>query len=1006
MVKQSQHKLFKAAKVAILCVTLPLLALSNIWAQELNELDIDVQLQQLKDEDETNDQSAIDTLVKIGPEAIPDLSATLKNSSEAAVRAGAAKALGRIASEANVETSTIIPPLVEALKDSEPDIRRVAAEALGRMGEPAVPELIAALKGDSSSVRLVAAEALGQIGPDARLAVPALIDRLEDGDWRVRSGAARALGKIGTEAKLEATAIVPPLIQALKDSDPDVRRSAAEALGRIGSPVVPDLSRALQDENVAVRTAAAEALGQIGADAKEAVPNLIEKLQDGDWRVRSSVARSLGRIGSEAKLEAQSILPPLIATLKDKDPEVRRAAAEVLVKIGPEAVPGLITALTDEQPAVRTGVAWALGQMGSDAERAVPALISSLNDKNDAVRSAAAEALGRIGADAQTAISPLTEALQDPNRLVRGSAAEATRRIAGSLQDRADDLHLQQLKSALSDLTQARSALEDRKLELLNDPLLFKFTKEEIVVAISRSIKALETEKETRFFALSAAWILQRKWVLLPAIYAITLPLIWLLILWLRPLWLLGVNEALKPYKLTLSKHRGLTISARHLLFLALFDYHPRVLDAWVAAHIHSARGRFAQLATVSDRQVHIPVPVILDGNTFANLTGKELRPVFAQNQVRLLIWGEAGAGKTSLACQLAQWAMSDNPDERLCDHLQMPVLIEQELDSIAENSQFSNIINWRLQSVIGTRELISEELVKRLAQAKRLLVIVDHFSEMSDATRAEVRPAHPDFLPNALIVTSRIEETLDGVFKTTIKPLRVEGNRLSSFMEAYLTQRGARDRLSDLEFFDACSLLSLIVGQRNITVLLAKLYAEQLITYKEGTSTAGLADNIPDLMISYLNELNRAVTQNRFDDSLVHHDAKIVAWECLKQTFKPAAVSRHAALAALGGKQAETRIEYLEKRMRLIQTIDAGQDKIRFSLDPLAEYLAGLHLVDLYGNNTQHWRAFFKQVDTMPGSPQGCQGFLLAVRDCCLAKSKEEEIPSFVVEEIGKRAG
>ena len=60
----------------------------------------------------------------------------------------------------------------------------------------------------------------------------------------------------------------------------------------------------------------------------------------------------------------------------------------------------------------------------------------------------------------------------------------------------------------------------------------------------------------------------------------------------------------------------------------------------------------------------------------------------------------------------------------------------------------------------------------------------------------------------------------------------------MSSFMEAYLTQRGKRDRFTDTEFFDACSRLSVMVGARNITVLLAKLYAEQLIAVKDGTTT------------------------------------------------------------------------------------------------------------------------------------------------------------------------
>jgi hypothetical protein len=138
--------------------------------------------------------------------------------------------------------------------------------------------------------------------------------------------------------------------------------------------------------------------------------------------------------------------------------------------------------------------------------------------------------------------------------------------------------------------------------------------------------------------------------------------------------------------------------------------------------------------------------------------------------------------------------------------------------------------------------------------------VIVDHFSEMPDATRQEIRPGQSDFPANVLIITSRLEEQLGGVPPSTVKPLRIQGNRLSSFLEAYLTQRGKREYFDDAEFFDACRRLSLMVGTRDITVLLAKLYAEQMIAAKEGPAESILPDTIPDLMLSYVNEVNRGV--------------------------------------------------------------------------------------------------------------------------------------------------
>jgi hypothetical protein len=66
------------------------------------------------------------------------------------------------------------------------------------------------------------------------------------------------------------------------------------------------------------------------------------------------------------------------------------------------------------------------------------------------------------------------------------------------------------------------------------------------------------------------------------------------------------------------------------------------------------------------------------------------------------------------------------------------------------------------LQASIGETEPIPDELCDRLLRQRRILVIVDHLSEMSEATRKEIRPGHLDFLVNALIVTSRLDEKLD----------------------------------------------------------------------------------------------------------------------------------------------------------------------------------------------------------------------------------------------------
>jgi hypothetical protein len=79
---------------------------------------------------------------------------------------------------------------------NDTDLKRRLVEAFGAAGAPAVPALIQALGDSGWDVRRAAAWALGKLGDPQ--AVPALIQALGDSDRDVRRAAAEALGKLGT----------------------------------------------------------------------------------------------------------------------------------------------------------------------------------------------------------------------------------------------------------------------------------------------------------------------------------------------------------------------------------------------------------------------------------------------------------------------------------------------------------------------------------------------------------------------------------------------------------------------------------------------------------------------------------------------------------------------------------------------------------------------------------------------------------------------------------------
>ena len=854
--------------------------------------------------------------------------------------------------------------------------------------------------------RLNAIIAIGKLGPDAANAVTVLKDALTDRNTvEIRRRAAEALSAIGPKAK----PALPELIILLKDPNPSVRAAAAEAVGKfegVGKEVVPSLMDVLDDPNPIVRINAINSLSSFGNDAHSALPQLIEGLNDPDRAIRKTIINTLGRLGKEAKSAAQG----LSQLLQGNDTDTSLAALIALGQIGSDAtvaVPDVGKALTSEDAKIRTFAALTLGRMGQSAEPVLPELRRALQDSDKNVRQNVASSLGKITSNTPETLAALAIALNDDDIGVRISVASSINQLAGHIQDETSKFSRDDLTSTLATLDKVATIFEDPKSN----------SSQEVRNSLRRSIVVIKAAKASRYLDQMFEWSKDNPAFALIVLYILATPGFWLLVLLFKPLWLLKVNDLLKPYtdfELPTPLGNTIKVPLRFVMFLGWLHYHPRVLDAWVNRQLTIAHDAFANKSTVNDRRVYIPIPVVLQGNTVAEISSKDIQATFLDGRQCVLIWGEGGIGKTSLACQLAQWSMSDDRTKRLCRHRMIPVLIEQELDFKVNEGKdpFREAIRGQLQALVDSAEPLSDDFIEKLLRQRRVLVIVDRMSELSDATRREIRPGHPDFPANALVVTSRVEENLDNVPKTLMRPMRIEGNRLSSFLEAYLTQCNKRDLFTDSEYFDACSQLSKMVGQRNVTVLLAKLYAEQLIAHKSGIVDSYLPDNIPDLMLSYLNELNRDHNANEPDNPTIHQDAKVIAWECLKYTFRPAPVKRDILLTELelacniDRESAKVRLRHLETRLRILQTVGPAQDQVSFSLDPLAECLAALYLVELYGNETYLWKNFMTQADAMPGAPESIHGFLLALRDCCLTRGVEMDIPENVLTELGQRVG
>ena len=163
----------------------------------------------------------------------------------------ATRALGDLG---DARAARALVTVLESTYDFLPD---VAADALAQIGPPAIEPLIDALKYDDTFVRRMAAKALGDIGDER--AVTSLVAALTDDDLSVRGAAAEALDHVGDLRAVE------PLIEALSDDEWHVRAQAAQALGRLGDDrATGPLTGLLYDENGIVRVAVANALHELG----------------------------------------------------------------------------------------------------------------------------------------------------------------------------------------------------------------------------------------------------------------------------------------------------------------------------------------------------------------------------------------------------------------------------------------------------------------------------------------------------------------------------------------------------------------------------------------------------------------------------------------------------------------------------------------------------------------------------------------------------------------------
>ena len=324
------------------------------------------------------------------------------------------------------------PDLLVLLTDPEPQLRRRAALALGRIGLPeGIAPLIASLADPEVEVRQMAAFALGLTGD--QMATSALVGALEDPDPVVQGRAAEALGRIGATVAAPAIgALVQTYVTAAFDLDPDdssypqspeaeAFRLGIQALGVLGA--YEPLAQAVLQENgqpVLWWWPVAYALQRTGDPrAMDALVTLAG--------VQGSVgvafaAQGLGAIGNADAATAADALLELL-DLERRDERVIVSAIRALAGLEEPRIGNALLEFAIQRevsPLLRLETLEALAQQ--PVSGATEVFVELMTDPWPPMRAAALKGLARTAPD--TFMLVLSGLGQDPDWRVRVALAE------------------------------------------------------------------------------------------------------------------------------------------------------------------------------------------------------------------------------------------------------------------------------------------------------------------------------------------------------------------------------------------------------------------------------------------------------------------------------------------------------------------------------------------------------------------------------------------------------
>jgi hypothetical protein len=391
-------------------------------------------------------------------------------------------------------------------------------------------------------------------------------------------------------------------------------------------------------------------------------------------------------------------------------------------------------------------------------------------------------------------------------------------------------------------------------------------------------------------------------------------------------------------------------------------------------------------------RTPHIFAPAAVNGVMVPVLDRAALAGHVPTERSVFVIEGEGGAGKSSLAFEIARWMLANDRTERFFAWTALPVLIDYDVSAPVTTLAASGgsgggsgggslLKEVRIALSQFTKWPPPDSFIERMLARRRILVIVDRLSELGSESQRTLGEGLRIGDARAVIVTTRVAANLSNLRATTIRPLNLRGSTLLLFIEKYLKSRPGGSKLPEKDLYRICDELSALTRDRGITALLARLYVDDELNRRDNPTGGSAPTRIPELLSNYVDQV---YGKGAYAYSLpeAHELLRIAARRCVgpEHALRPAALSDVMAALEPEGKK---KLDFLSDVLGLVQLTGTGRDQVRFALDPLAEYFSARKVIAVAQGQPATWNEVLRALAVTIERNAAARSYALAMIDC-----------------------